>query len=99
VKKFTLQAGTYSIEQDTTIEQLFSQVLRNPISKDITITLLPGWNIWDIDAYLSKQGIIQSGEFTALTENITDKIRKEFPFLGKAQNSEITQKRRSLNEE
>lgn len=84
VKNLTLQAGTYSIEKDTTLESLFSQVLKNPSSKDITITLLPGWNIWDMDAYLAKQGIIQSGEFTKSAENIADATRKDFPFLGKA---------------
>lgn len=60
VKNFTFQAGTYSMEQDATIATLFSEVLKNPISKDITITLLPGWNIWDMDSYLTKQGIIQA---------------------------------------
>ena len=60
VKNFPFQAGTYSMEQDATIATLFSEVLKNPISKDITITLLPGWNIWDMDSYLTKQGIIQA---------------------------------------
>ncbi|MDD5197886.1 MAG: endolytic transglycosylase MltG [Candidatus Gracilibacteria bacterium] len=83
IKNFPFQAGTYSIEKDTTIKGLFDQVLKNPISKDITITLLPGWNIWDMDAYLTKQGIIQAGDFTKSAENITDAMRKEFPFLGK----------------
>lgn len=84
VKNFTLQAGTYSMERDATIESLFSQVLSNPISKDLTITLLPGWNIWDIDAYLTKEGIAKAGDFTKSAENITDKMRKDFPFLGNA---------------
>lgn len=72
------------MEQDATLESLFSQVLRNPISKDLTITLLPGWNIWDMDAYLTKEGITQAGDFTKSAENITDKMREDFPFLGKA---------------
>lgn len=55
VKNFTLQAGTYVMGNDATIASLFSQVLRNPTSKDITITLLPGWNIWDMDAYLTRE--------------------------------------------
>lgn len=84
MRKFTFQAGTYSIEQDTTIEKLFSQVLKNPISKDITITLLPGWNIWDIDSYLTKKGIIQAGDFTALAENISSTLKTEFLFLEEA---------------
>lgn len=84
IKGFTLQAGTYSINKDTDLRLLFAQILKNPTSKDITITLLPGWNIWDIDAYLTKQGITQSGDFTKSAENISDSMRKDFPFLGKA---------------
>jgi len=82
VKNFTLQAGTYSMEKDATIASLFSQVLKNPTSKDITITFLPGWNMWDMDAYLTKVGIIKAGDFTKNAENITPEIRKSFPFLG-----------------
>lgn len=81
VKNFTLQAGTYSMGRDATIASLFSEVLKNPTSKDIAITLLPGWNIWDMDVYLTKQGVIQSGEFTQAAENIPDALRKKFPFL------------------
>lgn len=84
IKNFTFQAGTYSMERDATVATLFSEVLRNPVSKDITITLLPGWNVWDMDAYLSKQGVIQAGDFTKSAENITDALRKDFPFLEKA---------------
>ncbi len=99
VKNFTLQAGTYSMERDATIASLFSQVLRNPTSKDITITLLSGWNIWDMDAYLTREGIIQKGDFTKSAENITPELRKEFPFLGKPSILETTQKWKSLNKE
>lgn len=72
------------MEKDITLELLFSQVLRNPTSKDLTITLLPGWNIWDMDSYLAKNGIIEAGEFTKNAENITPVMRKTFPFLGQA---------------
>ncbi|MFA6090986.1 MAG: endolytic transglycosylase MltG [Candidatus Gracilibacteria bacterium] len=82
VKDFNLQAGTYSMEKDATIASLFSQVLKNPTSKDIAITFLPGWNIWDMDAYLTSKGIIQSGDFMKNSENISPELRKSFPFLG-----------------
>jgi cell division protein YceG involved in septum cleavage len=81
IEDFTLQAGTYSIKTDTTIAVLFSDILRHPSSKDITITFLPGWNIWDMDAYLAKQGVIGSGDFIAVSENISPEIYKAFPFL------------------
>ncbi len=69
-KDFILHAGTYSIPKDTSLRELFSKILKNPISKDITITILPGWNIWDIDAYLTKEGVTKSGAFTKSAENI-----------------------------
>ena len=83
LKNFILQPGTYSIQKYTTLSKLFSDILTHPTSKDITITLLPGWNIWDIDAYLTKQGIIKAGEFTASAENISPAMKTDFPFLEK----------------
>lgn len=83
VGNFNLQAGTYTMEKDATIKSLFTEVLKNPTSKDITITLLPGWNIWDMDVYLTKQGIIRAGDFTKIAENISPAMRKDFPFLDK----------------
>lgn len=82
VDSFNLQAGTYSLKENTTLSLLFSDILKNPSSKDITITLLPGWNIWDMDAYLTKQGVLEAGEFTKSAENIPPALKKEFPFLG-----------------
>ena len=84
VRSFTLQAGTYSIDKNITLETLFTQALRNPTSKDITITLLPGWNIWDMDVYLAKEGITKAGDFTAAAENIPSGLKKSFPFISKA---------------
>jgi hypothetical protein len=40
-----------------TLGTLFEKILSNPLAKDLTITILPGWNIYDIDAYLSKIGV------------------------------------------
>lgn len=84
MKDFSLQAGTYSMNEDMSLRSLFSEVLKHPVSKDLTITLLPGWNIWDMDAYLAKQGILKPGEFTSSAENVTDRLRKDYPFLGEA---------------
>lgn len=83
VGNFNLQAGTYSIDKDTTLDGLFAEALRNPTSKDIAITLLPGWNIWDMDAYLTKEGVIKAGEFTLAAQSIPDGLKKSFPFTAK----------------
>jgi hypothetical protein len=36
-----------------TLEEALRTSLLKPIHTDITITILPGWNKYDIDAYLA----------------------------------------------
>lgn len=81
-KDFVLQAGTYHMDSEQTLDELFSKTLTHPVSKDITIRTLPGWNIFDIDAYLTKQGIIKTGDFIKTSENISDDLRNTFSFIG-----------------
>ena len=50
-----LQAGIYQVTKSITLEESFGSVLKQPTSLDQTITILPGWNIYDIDATLSAQ--------------------------------------------
>lgn len=83
-----LQAGTYQINKVTTLDDLFKTTLKNPTSKDLSVTILPGWNIFDIDAYLSKSQIAKTGEFIMVSENISASLRKDFPFLGPAKSLE-----------
>jgi hypothetical protein len=48
---------------------------------DQTITILPGWNLYDIDAYLSNKGIVPVGQFLdTVTENFSS-YQKDFSFL------------------
>ncbi|MDP2104125.1 MAG: endolytic transglycosylase MltG [Candidatus Gracilibacteria bacterium] len=87
-KDFVLQAGTYHMDSEQTLDELFNQTLTHPISKDITLTVLPGWNIFDIDAYLTKEGITKAGDFTIASENISDDLRNTFSFIGDAKTLE-----------
>lgn len=87
-KDFVLQAGTYHMDSEQTLDELFNQTLTHPISKDITLTVLPGWNIFDIDAYLTKEGITKAGDFTIASENISDDLRNAFSFIGTAKTLE-----------
>jgi len=81
-KDFVLQAGTYHMDADQTLDELFSKTLTHPVSKDITITILPGWNIFDIDAYLAKEGMVRAGDFVKASENISNDLRNTFSFIG-----------------
>ena len=54
----TLLAGEYEAMRGTTIETFLTKTIKTPVHTDITITILPGWNMYDIDAYLSDKNII-----------------------------------------
>lgn len=83
-----LLSGTYTIKSPITLKELFSDTLQNPTSKDISITILPGWNIWDIDAYLAKAWIITPGDFSSIGERIPNNLEKIYPFLSEAKSLE-----------
>ena len=64
------------------LEDVFAQVLVKPEFTDLTITILPGWNTYDIDDYLYRKDIIVNpGDFLlALRDNFT-KYQHDYPFL------------------
>lgn len=78
---YKLLAWSYSINNNIILSELFEKTLKNPESKDIKITILPGWNIFDIDWYLAKNGILKSGELIKYSQNIDDKLTQKYSFL------------------
>ncbi len=48
---------------------------------DQTITILPGWSIYDIDPYLASQGIMKAGELIRATPAFYPKLQKKYSFL------------------
>jgi len=52
---FVLLSGNYHIPADATLASVVRSTLTKPTAEEKTITILPGWNIYDIDAYLSEQ--------------------------------------------
>lgn len=76
-----LQSGEYRVTHDVSLREFLSNTIRKPESKDITIKILPGWNMFDIDAYLTGSGIIRSGTLVAIAEHIPDNLHKDYPFL------------------
>ena len=79
--KVELQAGTYKVEDESTIENLFKQTLLKPLYNDLTITILPGWNIYDIDLYLSEKKIVDSWAFLLAARDHFFDLTKKYPFL------------------
>lgn len=76
-----LQAGTYKVEDDITLEKLFRDTLVKPLYNDLTITILPGWNIYDIDNYLSDKKILDSWAFLLAARDHFYDLVKKYPFL------------------
>jgi len=88
---FRLQNWKYDIKEKITLDGLFKNVLSKPTKNDVTITILPGRNIFDIDDYLTEKWVIKGWELEKFSDEISliaaksDMKSKEFldnyPFL------------------
>ncbi len=76
-----LQTGTYKIPKSTTLVSVIEEVLTKPIYTDITITILPGWNMYDIDSYLSDKNILPTWEFLIAARDNFASFREKYDFL------------------
>lgn len=76
-----IQAGTYIIPDDTTISELFTDILtQTPLRGEVQVTLLPGWNIADMSIYLDD--ILQAGGDIVINESrLLEKFRSQYDFL------------------
>ncbi|MFK7779639.1 MAG: endolytic transglycosylase MltG [Candidatus Gracilibacteria bacterium] len=78
--EFKLLVGNFKIEKNSNIEQILS-ALENPIIQgEIDITLLEGWNIYDIDEFLANKGLISEREYINYVTNL-EKIGKLTEFF------------------
>ena len=81
--EFKLLVWRFEIKQDSKIENILIS-LETPLpEKQVELTMLEWWNIYDIDDYLSNKWYINSGEYINYVNN-PEKIKalKEFyPFL------------------
>ncbi len=76
---FELQKWKYIIPEKANIET-YIESLRYPInSEDINLTFLEGWNIFDIDQFLTNKSLIQAWEFISFAEN--HDLATEYVFL------------------
>jgi len=76
-----LLAGSYKITETHTLERVFQEILQKPAYTDLTITVLPGWNIYDIDSSLSEKNIIKAGDFILSARDHFSDLREKYPFL------------------
>lgn len=82
----TIKAGDYCTTEAMTLENFLKNGLKQTIVKDneISITLLPGWNIWDFDAYFAEKGILNAGDFTEAAKENLKKYQSDYQFLANA---------------
>lgn len=76
-----LQAGTYKISKNTTLSSVIGEVLTSPVYTDITITILPGWNMYDIDSYLSDKHILPTWAFLIAGRDNFASFGEKYSFL------------------
>lgn len=76
-----LQVGQYKVSSPITLREFFSTTLTKPVHTDETITILPGWNIYDIDSYLADKKLAKTGDFLSNIANNYSLYEEEFDFL------------------
>lgn len=80
---YNLQIWSYSLDENISLNELFDNILKHPNSKDIKVTILPWWNIFDIDAYLSDNWVIKKWELISFSKNIWVIYKSDYSFLSK----------------
>ena len=77
-----LEVWNYQIPENANLQEIL-EALQKPIFQTENITLLEGWNIFDIDEYLTNKSLISQWEYINYAEN-PEKITaltEFFPFL------------------
>ena len=80
--EFLLQAWNYNIPE-TNLTNLFldNKYLTKASIKEIEVTILPGYSIFDIDELLTIKWLINAWEFINVSENIPDSIFSNYSFI------------------
>jgi UPF0755 protein len=77
---FQLQKWTFLIQKWSNLGGMIEQ-MKKPVNTDIKLTILEGWNIYDIDRLLSEKWLIQKWEFLDYTSKNLATLKAKFPFL------------------
>lgn len=80
-KNMSIKSGTYETTQVVTISDFLTKTLSKPLYTDQTVTILPGWNSYDIDAYLAAKWIGKTGDFLDTSRLNFAQYQADFPFL------------------
>ena len=64
-----IKAGRFEVSRSMTIPQIAQVLCGRPIGNDISITVLEGWRIQEIDAALHEAGLTQPGEYDQIASD------------------------------
>lgn len=80
-KDIVLNIWEYVAERWVTVSQFFTETIATPVHSDLTITILPGWNMYDIDAYLVEKNISKTGEFLRVAADRFSEYQAKYTWL------------------
>lgn len=80
-RNMEIRTGTYETTTPTTISDFLTKTLTKPLYVDQTVTILPGWNSYDIDAYLANKWIGKVGDFIDTSRINFSQYQADFLFL------------------
>lgn len=85
-----IRAGNYTTTEPMELESFLVDGLKEttPSGNEVRITLLPGWNIWDYDAYFAEKDVLKAGEFEKTAKENFAKYQEDYPFLAGAKSVE-----------
>lgn len=85
-----LKKGYYVVTDSMPLSQLLQEWFKktSPMSNEIQITLLPGWNIWDYDDYFAKKNILNKWDFVKAATDNFPKYQEKYSFLKNAKSLE-----------
>lgn len=63
----SLKAWTFYLDEGDKLEDILNS-LKNPIIDEVEVTILEGWNIYDIDKMLTDKGLINKWAFIEIAE-------------------------------
>lgn len=79
--KTNIKAWTFSIKEEMSLVDFLNNKSNKPDTLDKEITILPGWNIFDIDQMLVYKSIINPWELIGLSKNLPADLLNEYAFL------------------
>lgn len=80
-KNISIKSGTYETTLPISISDFLTKTLTKPLYIDETVTILPGWSSYDIDAYLANKWIGKVGDFLDTSRINFTQYQADFPFL------------------